>query len=408
MDKKLTDSDILKIAKKIRFEYSLCDHCLGRFFRHTKKNISNKSHGEKLRKKTDFKKIEIKDCVLCQGLIDEIPIFIDLIKKVFNDYEFKTFLIGCIVDEDILDKEQEIIDKFNIDFSESIKNEINREIGKVLERDLDRLVDFEKPDIMGVMDTSFNVVDLQIASLFIYGKYKKYSREIPQTKWFCKICRGRGCKRCSYTGKLYPTSVEEIISKEFIKATKAEDESFHGSGREDIDVRMLGDGRPFVLELKNPKKRNIDFDYITKKINKENKGLIEVDNLKISDKKEIVRIKNSKFKKIYRITFNCNNLINIEKLKKAVSSLQNSKISQFTPSRVAHRRANIIRDKHIYKTKIESIDGAMAIITLEAESGTYIKELVSGDNGKTKPSISELIGYPCNVVELDVIEIKGA
>ena len=33
------------------------------------------------------------------------------------------------------------------------------------------------------------------------------------------------------------------------------DELFlHGSGREDIDVRMLGDGRPFILEFINPKK----------------------------------------------------------------------------------------------------------------------------------------------------------
>ena len=28
--------------------------------------------------------------------------------------------------------------------------------------------------------------------------------------------------------------------------------SFHAGGREDIDVRMLQGGRPFVLELKSP------------------------------------------------------------------------------------------------------------------------------------------------------------
>jgi tRNA pseudouridine synthase 10 len=74
---------------------------------------------------------------------------------------------------------------------------------------------------------------------------------------------------------------------------------------------------------------------------------------------------------------------------------------------VAHRRANKVREKQIYNCEIESIDGTMAILTLEAESGTYIKELVSGDDGKTKPSISEMIGIPCKVAELDVIEIKG-
>lgn len=30
------------------------------------------------------------------------------------------------------------------------------------------------------------------------------------------------------------------------------DTNFLSSGREDMDVRMLGDGRPFVLELKDP------------------------------------------------------------------------------------------------------------------------------------------------------------
>ena len=28
----------------------------------------------------------------------------------------------------------------------------------------------------------------------------------------------------------------------------------HAAGREDIDVRMLGQGRPFVIEFVNPKK----------------------------------------------------------------------------------------------------------------------------------------------------------
>lgn len=27
---------------------------------------------------------------------------------------------------------------------------------------------------------------------------------------------------------------------------------FHSGGREDIDVRMLGNGRPFLIELINP------------------------------------------------------------------------------------------------------------------------------------------------------------
>ena len=34
----------------------------------------------------------------------------------------------------------------------------------------------------------------------------------------------------------------------------ADEVYLHGSGREDIDVRMLGNGRPFILEFINPRK----------------------------------------------------------------------------------------------------------------------------------------------------------
>ena len=67
----------------------------------------------------------------------------------------------------------------------------------------------------------------------------------------------------------------------------------------------------------------------------------------------------------------------------------------------------MIREKYIYNCKIESIDGVTATLIIEAESGTYIKELISGDEGKTQPNLSYIIGIPCQVTELDVINIKG-
>ena len=119
------------------------------------------------------------------------------------------------------------------------------------------------------------------------------------------------------------------------------------------------------------------------------------------------RIKKAVFRKKYRVGFNCEKPINNEKLKKAAKSLLGRKISQFTPTRVAHRRANKVRERQIYSCNIESLDGTIAILTLETESGTYVKELVSGDNARTKPNISDMIGAPCKIIELDVLEIKG-
>ena len=407
MKSKLNDKKYIAIAKKITKDHQLCDFCLGRFFYKVEKAESNKTIGKKLRNKLNIKEIDPKNCWLCEGLIDEIDFFVKLIRTHLKEYEFDTFLVGSKVDEDILERENELINLSDLDTHESIKNEINREIGKILEQKIDKLVDFEKPSIMVILDTAFNEINLQIQSLYVYGRYNKYSRELPQTKWYCKYCKGKGCRKCFYSGKLYKNSVEELVSKKFLDATKGTDEKFHGAGREDIDVLMLGTGRPFVLEIINPKIRSIDLDDLTKKINKKNKEIIKITNLKFCKKQEISRIKAAKFKKEYRVKFECEKAINNEKLIKAIQSLRGTVISQFTPSRVAHRRAEMVREKHIYNCQLESLEDTMAIITLETESGTYIKEIVSGDQGKTKPNLSEMLGCPCKVKELDVINIKG-
>ena len=406
MENEKINQDVLTAAKQLTLEHDLCDNCLGRFFYKTNKEITNKKLGESIRNQLKIKKTTSKNCWLCEGLIEEIPVFTKIVEDKLKEYEFKTFLIGSKIDEDIIKKEKKLLELAGDEYAESIKNEINREIGKALEKKLSKTVDFEKPDIMAIIDTCFNTVTLQIASLYLYGRYKKYSREIPQTKWFCKTCRGKGCRKCGYTGKLYETSVEELISKKILDVTQGEDEAFHGAGREDIDVRMLGNGRPFVLEIKNPKIRTFNLKKIEKEINKEHGNMIKVIGLRYSDKSEVERIKKAAFNKQYRVVFSCEKPINTEKLKKAVQALPGSKINQLTPSRVAHRRANMVRTKHIYKCDIEQVERNIAILTLETESGTYIKELVTGDNGRTKPSIAELINMPCEVLELDVTMIK--
>lgn len=408
MHTKLTNNKVLKNAENILKNYKLCNSCLGRIFAKIETNMTNKKRGKILRFGLEnFEKTKVKDCWLCQGLIDEIAHFANLIKENLKGYEFETFLIGSKVDEDILEKENQIYAFAGSEHSESIKTEINREIGKILEKKLNQEVNFEKPTIMAVIDTAFDVVTLQIASLYVYGRYKKYSREIPQTKWYCKICYGKGCKKCNYTGRIYDSSIQERISKTVLFYAQGKDDSFHGCGREDVDVRMLGNGRPFVLEIKNPKIRSLDLNKIAYEINKINKNFVEVDSLRFSNHLEIERLKAAEFKKIYRATVKFDKIINNEKLKKATECLRDSKIGQMTPSRVAHRRADMVREKNIYYCNVESVDGSKAVLTLEAESGTYIKELVSGDNGRTKPSISEIMKIPCKVTELDVIEIKG-
>jgi tRNA pseudouridine synthase 10 len=408
MTNNLNDKAIVERAKKTLSTYKLCDHCLGRLFAKIGSGQTNQKRGETLRKQLKQKnKTEMHDCWLCDGLLEEIPHFAALLQNALKEYDFDTFLVGSKIDEDIQEREQELWRYIGSDYTEPIKIEINRETGKILEKNLGKEVDFEQPTIMAVVDTVFDVVHLQIQSLFIYGRYKKYTRDLPQTRWFCKICHGKGCRKCKYTGKMYEMSVEELVAQPFLKITNGDEEAFHGCGRADIDARMLGNGRPFVLEIKNPMIRNLNLSQLESTINTSNKGVIEVSNLRFSDRDEIARIKNAAFKKIYRIVIQSEKQINNKKLKKAAQTLRGITIGQFTPSRVAHRRANMVRERKIYDCNIESVDNTMAILTIEAESGTYIKELISGDDGRTTPNISKITGVPCKVTALDVIEIKG-
>ena len=384
-------------AKKLA-KYKLCDACLGRQFAKIGYGKRNEERGKEIREMLGLAEILPDDCWLCGGLMAEIEKFADLVIDALKDYEFETFLIGCKVDEEILGREKEIA----LPYSESIKREINREVGKIVGKKMDKRVDFISPDIVAVINTLYDVVEIDVRPIFIYGRYEKLKRGIPQTKWFCRKCHGVGCDYCNGKGKMYDESVEELIAEEALKAFEAKDESFHGAGREDIDVLMLGNGRPFILELKEPKKRNINLEELREKINKYAEGKVKVKCLRYAQRSEIEKIKSASYPKIYRVK------IKFEKkgkINEAVNALRGRIIKQRTPKRVAHRRVDRIRERKIFDITIEEIGMKHAILKIKAEAGTYIKELISGDEGRTTPSLSELAGVKMEVEELDVIYI---
>lgn len=397
MDLEIENKDIQEIAKKIA-SYNLCDSCLGRQFAKIGHGMSNRQRGKRIR---EFYGPEFKGkCWLCNGIMDEIEKFSDMVIEALKEYEYDTFLIGSKVDEDILRKEAEIGSLTS--YGESIKQEINREIGKLVERKTKKRVEFIRPHITAIVNTIYNLVELDVRSLYISGRYRKLKRGIPQTKWYCRKCRGLGCDYCNNTGKMYEESVEEIIAAKVMEVAKAREEYFHGAGREDIDVLMLGNGRPFILELRIPKKRNIDLSMLEKMINEYGRGKVEVSSLNWAEKKDIEKLKSAKWDKTYRV------VIKMErkgKINEAVSALRGYSIHQRTPSRVSHRRADRIRKRKIYDIYIEEEKMDEITLIIKAESGTYIKELVTGDGGRTVPSLSQMAGCAIEVKQLDVIEI---
>jgi tRNA pseudouridine synthase 10 len=394
--------------QKILTKNRMCDICIGRIITLDDSIEKFQQNGKNIRKTyTNKNEVPSRLCELCEGITDELDIYLELILDVFNEYEFTSFILGFHVDQEILQKEQEVLSLFSTKKIIPIKNFLKKTVGTIVEKKSKRKVSFDNADMMIIVNTMFDIIELQIKPLYVYGRYNKYKRGIPQTKWFCRQCSGIGCRSCNYTGSLYENSVEELIAETFLTYTKGDSWSFHGAGREDIDVRMLGSGRPFVIEILNPRVRSIDLERIIREVNSKNYNLISISNIRFSNKNEIKRIKKSAFKKVYKVTFKGEKPFDTEKLKKVALTLRGTIIQQFTPTRVARRRANKVRARKIYDCSVTYIKQNRTEFKIETDSGTYIKELVTGDNGKTKPNISELIDQSCQVLTLDVIEIKG-
>lgn len=394
-------------------EKDLCDHCLGRLFAQLGHGTTNEKRGKSLKivyamknsDEEDRMKIpeEPETCSVCGNIFDELDKFSDIIIEEMDEIEFNTFLVGSRNDPEIYENEEQLWTELNLTTGESIKHELNREIGKLVLDKTGKDVDLEKPDMKAIIDTRFDTVEVEIAPLFVYGRYKKLSREIPQTEWICKKCRGKGCEHCDFEGKMYPTSVEEIIGEELMEMIFGEDFTLHGMGREDIDAKMLGSGRPFVMEISNPLERDVDLDELKSRVNESDK--VKIDDLRITDRDRVVEIKQGVVDKTYRVKVTFEEPIKRVKLKKVVEELRGAKISQRTPSRVSHRRADKVRKRIVKDIELESVDDDTASINLKCEAGTYVKEFIHGDEGRTEPSLSTELGLDCVVEELDVIDV---
>ncbi|MEX1026166.1 MAG: tRNA pseudouridine(54/55) synthase Pus10 [Planctomycetota bacterium] len=253
--------------------------------------------------------------------------------------------------------------------------------------------------------------------VFLEARYRKLSRDLPQTVFFCPECKGhprrrRKCERCEGFGKLTRDSVQELVAWVVAKGFGTRKTKFHGAGREDVDVRMLGDGRPFVLELVDPKVFDADLAELEAEVNRRNEGRLEIRGLCHSDKKRVVELKETHHAKEYEAVVAIEGDVGPDALDEYLG--RRIEITQRTPSRVAHRRADLDRQRWIELLEFERLeatpdetDAKRWRLRLRTQHGTYVKEVLSGEEERTTPSLASLIGVPCRCEALDVLAILG-
>jgi tRNA pseudouridine synthase 10 len=174
-------------------------------------------------------------------------------------------------------------------------------------------------------------------------------------------------------------------------------------GREDIDARMLGEGRPFVLEVRRPARRGLDLQSLEAEINRRAEGRVEVLGFAAGTAEDVLRVKEARPEKSYRVTVRGE--AGQERIMRVLGLVGDRAVAQRTPKRVAHRRADRVRTRRIVAARLVSTEPGRFTLDLRAEAGTYIKEWIEGDDGRTEPSLARLLGVPLSVETLDVLAV---
>ncbi|CAH1153902.1 unnamed protein product [Phaedon cochleariae] len=253
------------------------------------------------------------------------------------------------------------------------------------------------PDTETTLDVTFSA-----DTVYIGGRYLKFSREMGQSPW---IINNKQMTEFCIQDVIFD-SVVKILGFDRNKMT------FSASGREDADVRMLGNGRPFYIQIQDPLTDQITFEQL-REIEDDilKSGIAAVVNMQKVDQSSIKKIKDGEeFKKKHYFAL-CKTLApDVDSVIEVINSYGKEKfeIHQKTPMRVLHRRTLAVRDRVIHSLRATSVPGHSDLIYVDliTQAGTYVKEFVNGDFHRTEPNLSSITGYPVDVVALDVTGVE--
>ena len=382
----------------------LCAECFGRLLGRWGHGLSNPERAERLRGALGEPLPPAREpCPLCGGAFARLDVWAERAVRAGSGHEWHRFTCGSRWDPERLALEELLWAELPTAWGESAKAAFNRELGKRVERRSGATGGTEAPDVIFLADLPVGSVELTVNPLYVQGRYRKLDRSIPQTRWPCRRCDGRGCVHCDGTGRTYPTSVEELVAAPFVRAAAAEGTRFHGMGREDIDARMLGRGRPFVLELLRPRRRSIDVPALAAELGPEAAGRVELLEARPAAADDVLRVKEAAPEKSYRVGVLGD--VPLGKVKEALELARGRPIAQRTPARVAHRRSDRVRTRRIVEARLAEAGEGRFTVDLRTEAGTYVKEWVEGDDGRTEPSLASLVGTPLRVEFLDVLDV---
>jgi len=365
---------------KILKNYDLCEYCAGRILSKLAGKPSSKTLGKKHLKK--FSKSSNHVCYICKNIFENLDSLLANIFEKSYDIDFKTFNLGLTLKPSILERDDYLKSKFKIQGIENIKFAISAELIKKISRRTKSKRIMDDPDLFIQANLKNDSCTIRTKPLFVYGRYNKKIRKLPQKQISCMNCNGNGCHNCNFIGLKNVETIEGKISTLLIQKFSGNQVKINWIGGEDQSSLVLGNGRPFFAKILNPKKRN---RVLRKFSDLDGINLSELQKLSVQPKGSIP------FKSEVSIIIDTEKTVSINQLKK-LNILGNIQIHN--PSK---DKKGI--PKRIYKISYKKLGKTSFILNLFADGGIPIKSFIQ--NSDLSPNVSELLGNPCKCKKFD-------
>ncbi len=397
---------------EIKKRYNLCSYCLYRQFAPVRKN-NGRAHV-----KINAPKNDPNSCYICQGLMSQLD---STIKKICDDvetrgFEYESFLLGASLASAFFEREDSIRARFKVRGKENIKKQFLDELRKKYQKITGKRAEHVTPDITINVVIGNPVIDcatdadniknnknnnnnntntlpttvfVKSSPIILSGRYVKTIRGISQKKDKCQKCSGSGCAICNYMGVSPSNSVEAIIGSSLLKITKGDTTKFSWLGGEDKDSLVLGNGRPFLLQVSNPKVR-----WLKTELTINENGICAV----LKQQSPLLSFQlPSHFTIKTKITIQAEQDLHKQSLATLLDILENSEVSYQVKSKIVKKK--------IYSVKAQQIDEKKFVLTMIADGGLSIKQFVGGQD-YIEPSISKIIGMKCECMAFDILDVN--
>ena len=331
----------------------------------------------------DFEVAEDEDCFICRGLMNEVQGMAAKVVKEARRFDFRTFAIGLSMPEGLQEREDEVRSSMKLKGRETVKVQLSNAIGREAARALRKTIRKDRPDLTLIVDPAKGQIRAFSKPLFYYGRYTK-PRGIAQRRGLCVECKGRGCEKCGNGGFDLSPSVEGLVRKKFSECG-SNNMVFTWIGSEDRESEVLPPGRPFVVEVKNPLRRELSRRFATAA----RAGRVVVTGGRVLPSRP-VRLPSFRFKT--RIVAKTPAAVDAEALGELKRSFRDA-IVQFNRP---HDRAT---SKRVSGLRVKA-RGRTLVIDAELDGGLPVKRFVSGE--LVSPSVSEVLKTEARCQKFDI------